>query len=323
MLLELLGKTLCVLHLFLSFQMSHQAVVLDMMPDTFDDQYIGCAELMELKMPNILEEELKDEQFAVMWGEASKTWKKKRSVLNQYDDKYGIAVVLYTMGKPYPIYQQLNANVSIAGKSRDFYMKNFHFKALHFYLTRALQVLRTGCAKETHVYRGTRIGDVDVAKEMRFDRFTSSSENITVAERFGKTPFFNISTCYGVDIEDLSVYKQKEILIPIGETFNLANKIEATYKLESTGKLCSYFNCAYLGGEKRDSPVCNAGSAGFLYSGPRTHFIITGLIVILNLREPWQLLLSWLSHEHGTRAPRGPRSVTQLLMISCSSVLPT
>ncbi|XP_077306980.1 ecto-ADP-ribosyltransferase 5-like [Lithobates pipiens] len=263
--------------------MSHQAVILDMMPDTFDDQYIGCAESMELVMPNILEEELKYDQFAVMWENASVIWKRKRSVLlNQYDDKYGIAVVLYTMGKPYPIYQQLNANVSIAGKSRDFYMKHFHFKALHFYLTRALQVLRTGCAKETRVYRGTKIGDVDVAKEMRFDRFTSSSTNISIAEQFGVTPFFNISTCYGVDIEDLSVYKQKEILIPIGETFILRNQIETTYELMSTGKLCSYFNCAYLGGEKRDFAVCN--SAGFLYSGPRTHFIITGLIVILNLK---------------------------------------
>ncbi|XP_040195229.1 ecto-ADP-ribosyltransferase 5-like [Rana temporaria] len=284
MLLDL-GKTLCVLHLFLSIQMSHQAAVLDMMPDTFDDQYIGCAESMELEMPKILEEELKYNEFAVMWKNAKEIWKKKRSVLlNQYDDKYGIAVVLYTMSKPYPINKQLNGNVSIAGKSRDFYMKNFHFKALHFYLTRALQVLRTGCAGETQVYRGTKIGAVDVAKKMRFDRFASSSKNMTIAERFGKNPFFNISTCYGVDIEDLSVFKQKEILIPIGETFNLANQINATYELESTGKLCSYFNCAYLGGEKRDSPVCNAGSAGFLYSGPRTHFVITGLIVILNLK---------------------------------------
>ncbi|XP_073468833.1 ecto-ADP-ribosyltransferase 5-like isoform X2 [Aquarana catesbeiana] len=242
--------------------MSHQAVVLDMIPNTFDDQYIGCAKEMESVMPKILEEELKyNQQFAEMWKLASLAWYKKRIPL---PSKFGIAVVLYTMEKPYLIHKELNANVSNMGVSRDVYMKNFHFKALHFYLTRALQVLRTGCANKTQVYRGTRIGDVDVALRMRFGQFASSSTNITIAEGFGRNPFFNILTCYGVDIADLSEYEEQEYLIPVAETFNMVNQNENTYKLESTGKLCSYFNCAYLGGEKRDSPVCNSGSAGFL-----------------------------------------------------------
>ncbi|XP_040195796.1 ecto-ADP-ribosyltransferase 5-like [Rana temporaria] len=278
-------KTLCVLHLFLSIQMSDRAVVLNMMPDTFDDQYIGCAEEMEHQMPKILTEELKYNQFAVMWERASRAWNRKGLPLpSKFDDKYGTAVVLYTMETPYPIYRQLNGNVSIMGKSRDLYMKNFHFKALHFYLTRALQVLRTGCANKTRVYRGTDIGAVDVAKKIRFDRFTSSSTSITIAERFGKKPFFNILTCYGVDIADLSDYEEQEYLIPVAETFNMVSQTENTYELESTGKLCSYFNCAYLGGEKRESPVCNSGSTGFLNSGPRTHLSITGLAIILYLK---------------------------------------
>ncbi|XP_073468834.1 ecto-ADP-ribosyltransferase 5-like [Aquarana catesbeiana] len=279
-------KTLCVLHLFIPIQMSHHVVVLDMMPNTFDDQYIGCAGEMERVMPKILAEELKyNQQFAEMWKTASLAWYKKGlSLTSKFNDKYGIAVVLYTMEKTHPIYRELNANVSIMGESRDLYMKNFHFKALHFYLTRALQVLRTDCAKKPQVYRGTEIGDVDVAKKMRFDRFASSSTSKTIAERFGKNPFFNILTCYGVYIANLSVHEEHEYLIPIAETFNMINQTENTYKLESTGKLCSYFNCAYLGGEKRDSPVCNSGSSGFLYSGPRTPLIITGLTIILYLK---------------------------------------
>ncbi|XP_073468836.1 ecto-ADP-ribosyltransferase 5-like [Aquarana catesbeiana] len=289
-------KTLCVLHLFISIKMSHQVVVLNMMPNTFDDQYIGCAEEMESVMPRILEEERKYNQFAVMWDKASQAWNRKGlSLPSEFDDNYGIAVVLYTMETPYPIYRQLNGNVSIMGESRDLYMKNFHFKALHFYLTRALQVLRTGCANKTQVYRGTRIGAVDVAKEMRFDRFTSSSKSISTAKQFGLIPFFNILTCYGVDIADLSEYEEQEYLIPVAETFNMVNQNGNRYKLESTGKLCSYFNCAYLGAEKRDcpvcnsgekidSPMCNSGSAGFLYSGPRTPLIITGLTIILYLK---------------------------------------
>ncbi|KAM5182253.1 ecto-ADP-ribosyltransferase 5-like [Mantella aurantiaca] len=275
-----MGRMLCVLHLLLSLQMSHQVVVLDMMQNTFDDQYIGCAEEMKSVMPKILAEELKYNQFATMWGEASQNWKGLNLSVD-FDKNYGIAVVLYTMEEPYPIYRQLNGNISIAGKSRDFYMKNFHFKALHFYLTRALQVLRTGCAYKSRVYRGMNLGSVSVAKEMRFDRFTSSSKDIKIAESFGTTPFFNISTCFGVDIADLSDFEEQEFLIPVGETFNMIKQKGTTYELESTGKLCSYFNCAYLGGEKRSKPVCNSGSAGFLYSESGTHIIITGLTVML------------------------------------------
>ncbi|XP_077307298.1 ecto-ADP-ribosyltransferase 5-like isoform X1 [Lithobates pipiens] len=265
-------------------EVGHQPVIFDMMPNTFDDQYIGCEDAMERKVPQILEEELKYNQFGEMWEKASRAWTRKSlSLPSNFDDKYGIAVVLYTMENPYPIYSQLNRNVSIMGKSRDLYMKNFHFKALHFYLTRALQVLRTGCAKKSRVYRGTEIGDVDVAKEMRSGQFTSSSLMIKTAERFGKTPFFNISTCYGVHIANLSDFKEQEYLIPVAETFNRVKQIGTNYVLESTGKLCSYFNCAYLGGEKRSRPVCT-DAAGISNSGPGTHFIVTRLLAILNLQ---------------------------------------
>ncbi|XP_073468690.1 ecto-ADP-ribosyltransferase 5-like isoform X2 [Aquarana catesbeiana] len=279
-----LAGILLSLWLISGIRVGHQAVVFDMMPNTFDDQYIGCEDEMERKVSEILEEELKYNQFAVMWEEASQAWKGKRKSLSlpsNYDDNYGIAVVLYTMETPYPIYRQLNGNVSIMGESRDLYMKNFHFKALHFYLTRALQVLRTGCANKTWVYRGTRIGDVDVAKKMRFGRFTSSSINMSTAELFGENPFFNILTCYSVDIADFSNFEEQEYLISFAETFNMINQIGTKYVLKSTGKLCSYFNCAYLKGEKRSSPVCTSDAAEFPNSWPGTHFIINKLLAIL------------------------------------------
>ncbi|XP_073473807.1 ecto-ADP-ribosyltransferase 5-like [Aquarana catesbeiana] len=273
------------LWLISGIRVGHQTVVFDMMPNTFDDQYIGCEDEMERKVSEILEEELiYNQQFAEMWKTASKSWEEKKknvSLPSKFDDNYGIAVVLYTMDNPYPIYSQLNFNVSSKGESRDSYMQYFNFKALHFYLTRALQVLRTGCAKKTWVYRGTRIGAVVVAKEMRFGRFTSSSINRTTAEEFGVNPFFNISTCYGVDIADLSDFEEQEYLIPVAETFNMINQIGTKYVLESTGKLCSYFNCAYLGGEKRSSPVCTSDAAEFPNSWPGTHFIINKLLAIL------------------------------------------
>ncbi|XP_069825494.1 ecto-ADP-ribosyltransferase 5-like isoform X2 [Dendropsophus ebraccatus] len=240
-----------------------------MMPDAFDDQYICCEEEMEREMVKVLAEERKYQQFNVMWEKATKNWnREKLNLPTSFKDEYGVAVVLYTMEGPYPIYKQLNNNISIAGTSRDYYMNNFHFKALHFYLTRALQELRQGCAKRFTTYRGTKL-DYKVSSELRFGQFASSSQHKNIAQFFGTTTFFTISTCFGVDIDALSAFEEQEVLIPISEKFRNIKKDGNSYTLESTGELCSYFNCAYLGGEKRKDPVCNSGSNSLKVTGEK------------------------------------------------------
>ncbi|KAM4045571.1 ecto-ADP-ribosyltransferase 5-like [Anomaloglossus baeobatrachus] len=246
---------LCVLHLF-DFT---QPLELDMMPDAFDDQYLCCEDKMEKLMPKILEEERKNKQFDETWKEATEIW--DRDDLNlpgAFKDEYGVAVVLSNMEYPYPIYNQLNGNISIAGRSRDYYMQHFHFKALHFYLTRALQVLTRGCAKKYVAYRGSR-QIYNVSSELRFGEFTASSPDKNIAADSEAKSFFNISTCFGVDIDYLSNYGAQDILIPVAEKFRNITKDGNSYTLESSGELCSYFNCAYLGGEKRKDPECNPG----------------------------------------------------------------
>ncbi|XP_072254624.1 ecto-ADP-ribosyltransferase 5-like, partial [Pyxicephalus adspersus] len=104
------GIVLCTLHFVLSTQMSHQVTVFDI-----DDQYTGCEKEMENEMAKVLQEEMKNNQFAVMWYQAS----------------------------------YLNKNISVAGMSKNFYMNNFHFKSLHSYLTQALQMMRTVCTKKS------------------------------------------------------------------------------------------------------------------------------------------------------------------------------
>ncbi|KAG8544237.1 hypothetical protein GDO81_022866 [Engystomops pustulosus] len=225
-----------------------------MMSDAFDDQYLGCAYQMEGEMEKVLDEELKYNQFYVMWSRATRAWASTKKDLNlpvSFKDQYGAAVVLYTMETPYPIYQQLNGNISIAGKSRDYYMDNFHFKALHFYLTRALQELSGGCTEGITTYRGVRV-TLNVFPQLRFGQFASSSRNKDTAESFGKDTFFTISTCFGVDISALSQYEvEDEVLIPVAEKFYRMDQIIKTdeYTLRSSGEQCSYFNCAYLGGK--------------------------------------------------------------------------
>ncbi|XP_075190143.1 uncharacterized protein LOC142290093 [Anomaloglossus baeobatrachus] len=228
-----LAVLLCILQLF-HFT---QPLELNMMPDAFDDQYLCCEDKMEKEMPKILEEERKYKQFDEMWKNATEIWNRdKRNLPSSFK----------------------NNNISIAGRSRDYYMQHFHFKALHFYLTRALQVLTRGCAKKFVTYRGSR-QIYNVSSALRFGQFASSSLNKSIAERFGKESFFTISTCFGADIADLSVFEQQEILIPIAEKFRNIKHNGYSYTLESSGELCSYFNCAYLGGEKRKDPECNPG----------------------------------------------------------------
>ncbi|XP_068120615.1 ecto-ADP-ribosyltransferase 5-like isoform X2 [Hyperolius riggenbachi] len=276
-----LGLGLCVLRLISSIQISNQEVVFDMMPNTFDDQYFGCEEEMEEIAPKLLEEEMGYDQFAVMWNLASYNWTNKAvNISDDFKDEYGIALILYTMEVPHPIYRQLNGNLSLAGRSRDHYMEKFHFKALHYYLTRALQVLGGNCSEMTEVYRGTQIGDVNVTELIRFGRFTSTSLVAESAANFGVEPFFNISTCFGVDIDYFSPYDEQEILIPTGEMFNKIDQVGDTYVLESTGELCSFFNCAYLGEEKSNGPICYSDSGGFLM--PKIWLLLPTLIFTLN-----------------------------------------
>ncbi|XP_040282569.1 ecto-ADP-ribosyltransferase 5-like isoform X2 [Bufo bufo] len=266
----------CVVLLFCSTQLCCMAI--DLQPNTFDDQYIGCEGEMEKKMQTILKEERKYGQFDEMWREATRHWGTRNLKLpDSFKHEYGVAVVLYTMETPHPIYKQLNGNVSIAGQSRDYYMKNFPFKALHFYLTRALQVLREGCAKRFTTYRGTKLGNINIAKEFRFGQFTSSSQDKSEAEKFGANPFFIISTCFGVDIDKFSEFDELEVLIPVAEKFRNIKKSKNTYTVESTGQLCSYFNCAYLGEERIGNFHCSSGT--FLYSGSSTRLFLGGLIM--------------------------------------------
>ncbi|XP_075053973.1 ecto-ADP-ribosyltransferase 5-like [Mixophyes fleayi] len=280
-----LMAALCLLHLFSSSQLGCQAGDLSMISDVFDDQYLGCAEEMEREMPEILEEEkIKYHEFSVRWDSSKQHWEEKRKDIvfpDQFKDEYGVAVVLYTRNSP--IYGELNRNVSIAGQSRLHYMNNFHFKALHFYLTRALQVLNDGCPNKHKVFRGTDRGNIIVSPEFRFGQFASSSFSYEKAARFGKNPFYNISTSFGVDINIFSDYEELEVLIPVAEKFENIRKLGNTYEVETTGQLCSNFNCAYLGGEKRSEPVCNSAPGMFLYPDSRTPIILSGLSVILNI----------------------------------------
>ncbi|OCT93453.1 hypothetical protein XELAEV_18016522mg, partial [Xenopus laevis] len=212
-------------------------------------------------MPKVLEEEKVNAEFGAAWEDATGIWNTIEPTLELPDgfrDEYGIALLVFTYNFPQgnPIYLQLNNNLSRAGISRDHYMKEFHFKALHFYLTRALQLLKPDCTKKLVTYRGSS-AIYTLSPLFPFGRFTSTSMDQQEAKRFGENSFFFIETCFGAEIKDFSFYpSENEILIPLAEKFKYVAKIESIYILKSTGQQCSYFNCAYRGGEKQNLAIC-------------------------------------------------------------------
>ena len=140
-------------------------------------------------------------------------------------------------------------------------MNHFPFKALHFYLTRALQLLQGGggCSREPgqEVFRGVRrihFVPKSVGDSIRLGQFASSSLDEAVARGFGSATFFSLRTCSGAPIQALSVFpEEREVLIPPYEVFVVRNFSKDGNKslmtLASSDQMCSHFNCAYLGGE--------------------------------------------------------------------------
>ncbi|XP_052616150.1 T-cell ecto-ADP-ribosyltransferase 2-like [Peromyscus californicus insignis] len=223
---------------------------LDMAPNAFDDQYEGCVEDMERKAPQLLQEDFNmNKKLKLEWEMAEKRWKEIKNAMSTpkgFHDFHGTALVAYT-GK---IYIDFNRAVRTFKENPG----NFHYKAFHYYLTRALQLLSTKCYD---VYRGTSNKFHYSGKgSVRFGQFASSSLEERVAlEGFGgeSGTLFIIRTCLGVNIKEFS-YKpeQKEVLIPGYEVFPKVTKTASgkgydKIFLHSPERKESNFNCFYSG----------------------------------------------------------------------------
>ncbi|EGW14882.1 T-cell ecto-ADP-ribosyltransferase 1 [Cricetulus griseus] len=188
------------IHMFLLTWLLSQQVTgqtesfnLDMAPDAFDDQYEGCVQEMEKKAPRWLEEDFsKNKNLKDEWKGAEEKWKEIKNKMNYpkgFSDYHGTAVVVYTGD----IHSDFNAALKEFKKNSS----NFPYKAFHYYLTRALQLLNN--KKCYTIYRGTRNKfHYSRTGSVRFGQFASSSFNMMVAlDHFGGASgtLFSIKTC--------------------------------------------------------------------------------------------------------------------------------
>ncbi|XP_074836695.1 ecto-ADP-ribosyltransferase 5-like isoform X2 [Carettochelys insculpta] len=263
-----------------------------MAPDSFDDQYIGCTEAMETKIaPRLLEEEkARHPLLGAMWGNLSEVWEQKKNGLSVpvgFRAEHGIALLVYT-DSSMPLYSELNKAVREAGVSRESYMNNFHFKALHYYLTRALQLLRPDCGQLSRhqLFRGVSSIRFEPSGTgvFRFGQFTSSSLDVALARSYGNATFFTLRSCFGAPIEAFSTFPaEREVLIPVSEVFNVSSftreENRSVFVLHSTNRTCSHFNCAYLWGEKSQECMDSRGRS-VRVSSSRSPLVFAGLVLL-------------------------------------------
>ncbi|NWR25587.1 NARE ribosyltransferase, partial [Emberiza fucata] len=232
-----------------------EVVTLDMAQNSFDDQYLSCGPAMTEALPALNRSEFEQNPlFAHAWPKATAEWQSRGSPVSPLSSPaQAIALRAYTMDD---LYREFNAAVRTAGRSRQEYRDNFHFKTLHFLLTQAVATLRqTQNGQCHHVYRGvnTYRFQAKPGDTVRFGQFSSASKSEKTAQAFGSATVFQVYTCHGAAIWNFSKYpNEKELLIPPFETFEVIKVTQegdsARIQLRSKGTSSKY-NCEWLRGD--------------------------------------------------------------------------
>ncbi|XP_065733811.1 ecto-ADP-ribosyltransferase 3 [Phocoena phocoena] len=246
-----------------------QAEMLDMADNAFDDEYLKCTDRMELKyVPQLLKEEKASLQLLEdVWENAEAKWEARKTQLflpMGFKDNHGIALMAYVSEaqEQTSFYHLFNEAGRMAGQSRKDYVYGFQFKAFHFYLTKALQLLRRPCENSyknvVYSVRQTTLFTFGGLNQVRFGHFTLAySTKPQVAN--DQDVLLTINTCFGIAVEKFfDKESERIILIPLNEVFHVSQDGTGNNLiLQSTNKTCSHYECAFLGGLKTANCVEN------------------------------------------------------------------
>uniref|UniRef100_M3YB99 NAD(P)(+)--arginine ADP-ribosyltransferase n=2 Tax=Mustela putorius furo TaxID=9669 RepID=M3YB99_MUSPF len=246
-----------------------KAETLDMADNAFDDEYLKCADRMEVKyVPQLLKEEKASHQLLKdVWENAEAKWEAQKTripVPTSFKDTHGIALTAFAAEAlaRTPFYRMFSEAVKTAGLSRKDYVYDFQFKAFHFYLTRALQLLRRPCEDSYKAAVYSISQDVSFAaggpSQARLGRFTLAySARPQAAD--DEHVLLTIRTCFAIAIEHFfDKESERIVLIPLNEIFHVSQDgTSNNLILRSTNKTCSHYECAFLGGLKTENCVEN------------------------------------------------------------------
>ncbi|XP_014911821.1 erythroblast NAD(P)(+)--arginine ADP-ribosyltransferase-like [Poecilia latipinna] len=204
-------------------KINDQSFPLDMAVNSVDDMYSTCAAQMEAKVKKTYfenEMEMKNNVFSKAWNATKHCMNKK---IEDKDDAltkdHRRAICVYTAGGKLQFYKVFN---EVVRTNKQQYSSSFPFHSLHFWLTRAIQILKTNHNECYTTFRRTGVTFTGKLKEIRFGIFASSSKLSNLTD-FGKTTCFKITTCHGAYLKKYPVlgYKEQEVLIPPYEKFEI------------------------------------------------------------------------------------------------------
>lgn len=235
----------------------------DLAPDSFDDQYQGCSKqvMEELSQGDYFTEEIDaHKHYFGAWQKAHLSWLGREKALPaNMTVTHAVALLVYTSSNQ--VRSDLARAMASAARPPQQYKRSFHFKYLHYYLTSAIQLLRTElstksrtlCHEVHHAAKDAHFV-ANVGDTVRFGQFLSTSLLREEAQKLGEQTLFTIFSCLGAPVQDFSL--QKEVLIPPYELFEIVN---TSYhpngnwlQLRSAGNLSTY-NCQLL---KASSNAC-------------------------------------------------------------------
>ncbi|XP_036708738.1 ecto-ADP-ribosyltransferase 3 isoform X1 [Balaenoptera musculus] len=246
-----------------------QAELLDMADNAFDDEYLKCTDRMEIKyVPQLLKEEKASLQLLEdVWENAEAKWEARKTQLFLpvgFKDNHGIALMAYISEaqEQTSFYRLFSEAGKMAGQSRKDYVYGFQFKAFHFYLSKALQLLRRSCENSyknvVYSVRQTTLFTFGGLNQVRLGHFTLAySTKPQVAN--DQDVLLTINTCFGIAVEKFfDKESERIILIPLNEVFHVSQGGAGNNLiLQSTNKTCSHYECAFLGGLKTANCVEN------------------------------------------------------------------
>ncbi|EGW06642.1 Ecto-ADP-ribosyltransferase 3 [Cricetulus griseus] len=243
---------------------------------------------MEMKYIQQLfkEESASHRLLETVWDNAGILWDARKAQIPvplTFKNSYGIALMAFVTEarEQTPFYHTFNRAVKMAGHSRKSYIYDFPFKAFHFYLTRALHLLRRPCGDSYKdvVYLTSpgisfNFGEKNLARLGNFTLAYSAKPPID-----NNQPVLTIHTCFGVPVERFfGNESERVVLIPLSEVFHVSQ--EGTDKgltLHSINKTCSYYDCAFLGGRKRLESTGIPGGGYLVPQSDMTVFSLTAL----------------------------------------------
>lgn len=199
-----------------------------MQNDSVDDMYENCVKKMaERVQVEYFPNEIKNNVFATVWKNAEKCMKKSIAIRPQQDsaltDNHLRAICAYTAGGKYNFYKDFNNAVLTRARV---YKSNFPYHAMHFWLTTAIQILRTNNQTCHYTYRRTKDNlSGNIGQKIRFGTFTSTSFRADMT-RFGAATCFYIKTCFGAYLKDYPTLNstEQEVLVPPYEVFKIVKK---------------------------------------------------------------------------------------------------